>query len=142
MARAGIASLAAEAAATLLALTLALCSCGPDPATARGAAEHFLDAYFRLDLGAALEASASQAHERIEEERRLTAGQPIDAATRVPTIHYRLLRQEPGSDAAVHLVYVVRVAVPDAETSEQRWLVTVARTGERWKVVQFARIPD
>jgi hypothetical protein len=130
-----------RAAAALFALMLALGACGPDPATPRGGAERFLDAYFGLDLDAALEASASRAHELIQEERRLTAGQPIDAETRVPTIRYRLLRQEPGSDATVHLVYAVRVAAPDAETTEQRWLVMVARVGEEWKVVNFSRLP-
>ena len=40
-----------------------------------------------------------------------------------------------------HLVYRVRISVPDAETTEQRWLVTVGRTGERWMVVNFAHIP-
>jgi hypothetical protein len=131
----------ARRTAALLVLALALGACGPDPATPRGTAERFLDAYFGLDLKAALEVSANRARERIEEERRLTAGQTIDEATRVPTIRHWLLRQEPGSDAAVHLVYAVRVAVPDAETSEQRWLVTVERFGTEWKVVNFERLP-
>jgi hypothetical protein len=125
----------------LLALTLFLCSCGPDPATPRGAAERFLHAYFGLDLGTALEASAHHAHELLEEERRLTAGQRVDAETRVPTIHYRLLREEPGDGATVHLVYDVRITTPDAETSEQRWLVLVERSGDEWKVVDFDRLP-
>jgi hypothetical protein len=137
----GTVALGARAATALFALTLALGGCGPNPATPSGAAERFLDAYFGLDLDAALEASASRAHQLIQEEKRLTAGQPIDAATRVPTIRYRLLRQEPGSDTAVHLLYAVRVAAPDAETSEQRWLVTVEPFGTEWKVVNFERLP-
>jgi hypothetical protein len=131
--------LSAKAAAVVMALTLFLGACGPDPATPRGVAQRFLDAYFGLDLNTALEASASRAHELIEEERRLTAGQPIDAATRVPTIGYRLLREEPGTDATVHLVYVVRITVPGAETNEQRWLLTIARSESEWKVVNFTR---
>lgn len=128
-------------AVALLALTLVLGSCGTDPATPRGVAERFLQAYFGLDLGAASEASAHRAHELIEEERRLTVGQRIDAQTRVPTIRYWLLREEAGDGATVHLVYEVRVTIPDAETSEQRWLVTLGRVGERWKVVDFGRLP-
>jgi hypothetical protein len=36
----------------------------------------------------------------------------------------------------------VRIAVPDADTSEQRWLVTVERVGPGWKVVNFERAPS
>jgi hypothetical protein len=131
----------AKAGAVLVALALAVASCGPDPATPRGTAERFLDAYFGLDRETALATSAHRAHEMVEEERRLTAGQAVDAETRVPAIRYRLLREERPSDTTAHLVYRVRVAVPDAETTEQRWLVTVARVEGEWKVVMFERLP-
>ncbi len=133
-----------KATAAFLALTLvALGSCGsrPDPSTPGGAAARFLDAYFGLDLDAALAASVHRARERVEAERRLTAGQRVDAETRVPIIRYRLLREEPGEGTMVHLVYEVRATVPDAGTSEQRWLVTVDRIGERWIVADFDRLP-
>jgi hypothetical protein len=125
-----------------IALVLGLARCGPDPATPRGVAARFLDAYFSLDRATALATSAHRAHELLEEEGRLTAGHAVDAATRMPTIRYSLLREEQGGDATVHLVYAVRITVPDAETSEQRWLVTVGRLGEEWKVVSFERLAE
>jgi hypothetical protein len=123
-----------------IALVLGLGCCGPDPTTPRGVAERFLDAYFNLDRTTALATSAHRAHELVEEERKLTAGHAVDAATRMPIIRYSLLREEEGDDATVHLVYAVRITVPDAETSEQRWLLTVGRLGEEWKVVSFDRL--
>jgi len=127
-------------AALSIALVLGLGCCGPDPATPRGVAEHFLDAYFNLDRATALATSAHRAHELVEEEGQLTAGHAVDAATRMPTIRYWLVREERGDDATVHLVYTVRIIVPDAETSEQRWLLTVGRLGGEWKVVSFERL--
>jgi hypothetical protein len=124
-------------------LFLALAACRPDPATPRGAAERFLDAYFGLDRAGALAASASRAHELVEEEIRLTAGQPVDAETHVPAVRYRLLRQEPSGAEAVHLVYAVRIVDPETAPVEQRWLVMVGRVQEHeWRVVNFERLPE
>jgi hypothetical protein len=126
----------------LSSLVLMLAACGTDPASPRGAAERFLDAYFGLDLAGAAQASASRARALVDEERRLTAGQRVDASTRVPVIRYRLEREDVSGEA-VHLVYAIHVAGEDMDPSDQRWLLMVKRTeGSAWRVVNFQRLPD
>src|SRR4051812_5877947 len=77
-------------AALLVALTVA--GCRPDPRTARGTAESFLDAhYVRIDLPSALPFTTGLARHKVESEIELVQGQAIDATTRKPSVHYKLL---------------------------------------------------
>jgi len=73
-----------------------LVACGPDASTPQGTAERFLDAhYVRIALRDALPFTSGLARHKVEDELRLVEGQPIDAATRKPTVHYRLLETRP-----------------------------------------------
>ena len=125
------------AAAVLMLLAVA---CRPDVSTARGTADAFLRAYFGLDLQAASDASADHARELLAEERRLTAGQTVDADTHLPSITPTLVHEEPEAEGMVHLVYAVRIDA-SGDVSEQRWFVSVARADTQWKVVDFGRVP-
>ena len=123
-----------------LALRVALLAagCHADPATPRGTAELFLDAhYVHIDLPAALELTTGVARHKIEDEMRLVAGQIIDATTRKPTVHYRLLEEHPDGGQAVNYVYRGRIAVEDADTFERRWLVTVRFADGGWRVTNY-----
>jgi hypothetical protein len=131
----------AVTASGLLSLVVLGAGCGPDPSTARGAAERFLDAHFvRIDLPAAHALTAGVARHKVEEEIRLTEGQPIDAATRKPMVHYRLLEEHGAGDDGVSFLYQGSVEVEDAEGIEPRWMVTVRRDGERWQVTNWQEL--
>jgi len=80
---------------SMLAFVL-LVACRPDASTPQGTAERFLDAhYVRIDLRDALPFTSGLARHKVEDELQLVEGQPIDAATRKPTVHYRLLEEHP-----------------------------------------------
>ena len=125
---------------TLLSLVCALlvASCRSDPSTPRGTAELFLDAHFvRIDLPAALALTGGIAHQKIEEEIRLVAGQAIDETTRKPRVHYKLLEEHPDGDHAVNYVYRGTISVEDADRFERRWLVTVRHADGAWQVTNY-----
>jgi len=127
---------------TVALLALLLGACRADPATPRGTAELFLDAhYVHIDLPEALRFTTGVAHQKVEDEIRLTAGQSIDETTRKPSVHYRLLEERPDGDAAVHYVYRGRIAVDDADTFEHRWLVTVRFAEGAWRVTNYQELP-
>src|SRR6187397_1712176 len=46
----------------------------------------------------ALPFTSGLARHKVEDELQLVEGQPIDAATRKPTVHYRLLEEHPDGD--------------------------------------------
>jgi hypothetical protein len=120
---------------------LVLAACGPDPSTARGTAERFLDAhYVRIDLPATLELTAGVARHKVEEELDLVRDQPIDDSTRKPTVHYKLLEEHPDGDAAANFLYLGSIRVEDAGSFDQRWLVTVRRQDGGWKVTNFQEL--
>ncbi|HJQ82638.1 MAG TPA: hypothetical protein VKA21_01075 [Candidatus Binatia bacterium] len=125
----------------VLLCAILLAGCRPDPATPRGTAELFLDAhYVRIDLPEALPFTTGLARQKVEEEIRLVAGQPIDAGTRKPRVHYRLLEERPDGDAAVSFLYRGRIAVEDADTFERRWLVTVRHADGAWRVTNYQEL--
>jgi hypothetical protein len=122
-------------------ILLAVAACGPDPSTARGVAEKFLDAhYVRIDLAAARDVTTGVARHKLENEMRLVEGQPIDETTRKPIVHYRLLEERPDGAEAVNYLYLGSITVADADRFEQRWLVTVRRDGDGWRVSNFQEL--
>jgi hypothetical protein len=127
----------------LVPLLLALLGggCAPDPATPRGTAERFLDAhYVRIDLAGALPYTTGVARRKVEDELRLVAGQTIDETTRKPSVHYRLLEEHPDGEHAVNYLYRGTIAVEDADRFERRWLVTVRRGGDGWRVTNYQEL--
>jgi hypothetical protein len=125
----------------LLATALLAASCRSDPATPRGTAELFLDAhYVRIDLPAALPFTTGVARQKVEDEIRLVSGQPIDEATRKPSVHYRLLEEHPDGDHAVNYLYRGTIVVEDADRFERRWLVTVRAADGGWRVTNYQEL--
>ena len=116
-------------------------ACRPDPRTPRGAAESFLDAhYVRIDLPAALEFTTGLARQKVENEIGLTRGQAIDDTTRKPTVHYKLLEEHPDGAEAVRYLFQGSIVVEDADRFERRWLVTVRRDGDGWRVTNYQEL--
>src|SRR5262249_21134839 len=125
----------------LYVLAVAAAACRSDPHTARGTAELFLDAhYVRIDLPATLELTARLARPQVEEEMELVKGQVIDESTRKPTVHYTLLEEHPDGEAAVNLIYRGSITVEDADRFERRWLVTVRRQEDGWRVTNYQEL--
>ncbi len=117
---------------------LCLAGCRPDPATPRGTAERFLDAhYVHIDLPSTLPLTSGVARQKVESEMALVRGVAIDETTRKPSVHYTLLEERPDGDHAVSYVYRGRIAVADADTFEKRWLVTVRREPDGWRVTNY-----
>ncbi len=120
---------------------LLLAACRPDPTTARGTAERFLDAhYVRIDLASALEFTAGLARHKVEEEMRLAEGQMIDETTRKPSVHYRLLEEHADGDHAASYVYRGSIAVEDADRFERRWMLTVRLEDGGWRVTNYQEL--
>lgn len=116
-------------------------ACRADPATPRGAAERFLDAhYVRIDLPAALAGTTGLARRKVESEIELVRGVAIDEATRPPTVHYALLEERPDGPEAVRFVYRGRILPDGADAFERRWLVTVRREADGWRVSNYEEL--
>jgi hypothetical protein len=135
-----------RACSGILVITGVLCallgaSCRPDPRTARGTAESFLDAhYVHIDLPAALAFTSGLARHKVEDEIGLTRGQVIDESTRKPTVHYRLLEEHPEDEQTVRYLYRGSIVVEDADRFERRWLLTVRREPEGWRVTNYQEL--
>jgi hypothetical protein len=115
--------------------------CRPDPRTARGTAESFLDAhYVRIDLAAALPFTSGLARHKVEGEIGLTQGQAIDETTRKPSVHYTLLEEHADGEQAVNYLYRGSITVEDADPLERRWLVTVRREEGGWRVTNYQEL--
>jgi len=112
--------------------------CGPDPSSARGTAERFLDAhYVRIDLPASSQLASGVARQKVEDEIALTRGVEIDAATRQPRIHYRLEDQRDDGDGAMRFVYRLTIVPEGAERFHRQVLLTVRRTAAGWTVGNY-----
>jgi hypothetical protein len=121
----------------LLCVATLLDGCRRDLRTAQGVAEEFVDQhYVHINLQKATEYSAGLALQKINEEIRLTSGQVIDASTRKPKIHYRLLEKKEGEGRASFL-YEGTVRADDAPEFTRRWLITARKEGDRWRVSNF-----
>jgi hypothetical protein len=118
-------------------VTLLLGGCGKDLQTAQGVAEEFVDQhYVQIDLRKAKEFAVSVALEKINEEIRLSTGQAIDASTRKPSVHYRLVEKKEG-EGRVSFLYEGTIRVEDAPEFSRRWLVVTRKDGDRWRVSNF-----
>ncbi len=117
--------------------TLFFGGCRRDLRTARGVAEEFVDQhYVHINLQKAKEHSAGLALEKVNEEIRLTSGQAIDASTRKPKVHYRLLEKKEGERRASFL-YEGTIRAEDAPEFTRRWLIVTRKEGDRWRVSNF-----
>jgi hypothetical protein len=125
-------------AASLLLLAIALLSaCGRNLGTARGVVEEFVDQhYVRIDLQKAKEYAVGLALEKINDEIRLTSGQAIDASTRKPRVHYKLLEKKEGERRAAFL-YEGTIEAEDAPAFTRRWLVAARKEENQWRVSNF-----
>ena len=121
-----------------LCVVLLLAGCeGAGDATARGAAEAFLDRhYVEIDLPGSRDYTVGLARRKVDERIRLTSGHSIDTGTRKPRVYYRLLeRREAGGGAA--FVYELTVRPEGADEFRRRVLVRVRREGPGWRVSNY-----
>jgi hypothetical protein len=118
-------------------------ACRPDPSTARGTAERFLDAhYVAIDLAQALPFTSGLARQKVEQEMDLVRGIAIDETTRKPVVHYTLLEEHPEDAQATKFLYRGDIAVDGAEGFERRWLVTVRREADGWRVTNYQEFAE
>lgn len=111
--------------------------CRRDLGSAQGVVEEFVDQhYVHIDLEKAKEYTAGLALEKINEELQLTAGQTIDASTRKPKIHYRLLEKKVTATRASFL-YEGTIRAEDAPEFTRRWLIAARKQDDRWRVSNF-----
>jgi hypothetical protein len=123
--------------APLILFSNLLPSCGRDLGSAQGVAEEFVDQhYVQIDLPKAKEYAVSVALDKIDDEIRLTAGQAIDASTRKPKVHYRLLKKEEG-EGRVSFLYQGTIQAEDAPEFTRRWLVVARKEGGAWRISNF-----
>ncbi|OGQ77355.1 MAG: hypothetical protein A3G94_07330 [Deltaproteobacteria bacterium RIFCSPLOWO2_12_FULL_60_16] len=116
---------------------LFLGGCRRDLHTARGVAEEFVDQhYVRINLQKAQEHSVGLALQKVNEEIRLTSGQAIDASTRKPRVHYRIVEKKEAERQASFL-FEGRIEVEDAPEFTRRWLIVTRKEGDRWRVSNF-----
>ena len=111
--------------------------CGRDLNTAQGIAEEFVDQhYINIDLQKSKEYSVGLALQKINDELRLTAGQVIDASTRKPAVHYRLLEKK-SAEGRASFLFEGTIRAEDAPEFTRRWLITTRREGKSWRVSNF-----
>ena len=123
--------------ATLLALVLSASACSRDLNSAQGVADEFVDQhYVVIDLPKAKTLAVSVALSKLNEEIRLTSGQPIDASTRKPRVHYTLLEKKEGDQRATFL-YQGTIESDDNTTFTRQWLITARKEGIQWRVSNF-----
>lgn len=123
--------------AAFLALILTASACGRDLNSAQGVAEEFVDQhYVVIDLPKAKTLAVSVALSKLNEEIRLTSGQPIDASTRKPRVHYTLLEKKEGDQRATFL-YEGTIQSDDNTSFTRQWLITARREGTQWRVSNF-----
>jgi len=127
----------ARIALSLCLLAVLFGACRRDLRSAQGVVEEFVDQhYVRIDLQKAKEYSVGIALEKINEEIRLTSGQIIDAATRKPGVHYRLLEKKEGERRASFL-YEGTIRAEDAPEFKRRWLIAARKEADQWRVSNF-----
>jgi hypothetical protein len=124
-------------AAPLIFFCALLTACGKDLKTAQGVAEEFLDHhYVEINLQKAKEYSVGLALEKINDEIRLTRGQAIDASTRKPKVHYRLLEKK-EAEGRVQFLYQGTIQAEDAPEFTRRWLIAARKDAGEWRVSNF-----
>jgi hypothetical protein len=111
--------------------------CRRDLGSAQGVVEEFVDQhYVHIDLEKAKQYTAGLALEKIKEELRLTSGQTIDASTRKPKVHYRLLEKKVTA-ARASFLYEGTIRAEDVPEFTRRWLITARKQDDRWRVSNF-----
>jgi hypothetical protein len=100
---------------------------------ARGFADEH---YVSIDLEKAKQYTTGLATKKIEEEQHLVEGQTIDEGTLKPRVHYELLERRPEGDDRVSFLFKGEARVEDLLLT-RKWLVTVKREGDGWKVSNF-----
>jgi hypothetical protein len=131
-------------AATAVALVVAASvACRADPSTPRGTAERFLDAHYVLiDLPQALPYTSGLARKKVEEEMELVKGVEIDETTRKPIVHYTFLEEHPDGEGGTKFLYHGKIAVDGADGLERRWLVTVRREADGYRVTNYQEFAE
>ena len=128
-----------RATALLVAVTAAA-GCGPDPSSARGTAERFLDAhYVTIRLQDALAYTAGLARSKVEREMHLTEGQEAPLGAERPVVRYRLVEEHADGEHAANFVYLASIAA-GGDRFEWRWLVTVRRQDGGWRVTNYEEL--
>ena len=113
-------------------------ACQPDPHTAQGTAELFLDAhYVHIDLPTAKAYCAGFARNRVEEEIRLTEGLTIDATTRQPRVYYELLEETLRGESSVSFLYKADFDVDGAGRFTKNIVLTLRNQAEGWRVINY-----
>jgi hypothetical protein len=129
---------ASAIAAVAAVVLVAGAACRPDPSTARGTAERFLDAhYVAIDLNEALPYTSGLARQKVQKELELVRGVSIDDTTLKPVVHYTLLEEHPDDADAAKFLYRGDIAVEGADALVRQWLVTVRREPDGWRVTNY-----
>ncbi|MGH7966175.1 MAG: hypothetical protein ACRERD_30865 [Candidatus Binatia bacterium] len=123
----------------LMFLLLILNACSPDGQSARSIAEKFLDAhYVMINLPLAKTYSTGLALKRVEDEIRLTEGQPIDQSTRKPRVNYRLLEEKSRGEKSASFFYEATFSVDGAGQFIKKVLLTLRQGPEGWRVTNYS----
>jgi hypothetical protein len=127
------------AAGWLAAGILLLGACGGGGGgTPRAVAERFLDAhYVHIDLPASRAYTEGLAQRKVDDEIRLTSGQGIDGATRMPRVHYRLREEQIRGEDVVSYAYDTTFRVDGADPLHRTVQLTIRRSAEGWKVTNY-----
>jgi hypothetical protein len=106
--------------------------------SARGVVDNFVDAhYVAINLGDAANYCTGLALDKVRKEQALTAGQTIDAATRKPTVHYKLQTERVEPDRATYL-FLATIDVPDGGRFTRQWMISARLEDGRWKVSNYS----
>jgi len=117
--------------------------CRPDPSTPRGTAETFLDAhYVVIDLPAALPYTSGVARKKVQEELELVKGVQIDETTMKPLVRYTLLEEQADPDGGTKFLYHGKIMVDGADGLERRWLVTVRKETDGYRVTNYQEFAE
>jgi hypothetical protein len=117
--------------------------CRGDASTPRGTAERFLDAhYVEIDLPTALPYTSGVARQKVEHEIDLVKGVTIDDTTFKPIVRYALLQEHPDEDGGTKFLYRGKILVDGSEGFERRWLVTVRREAEGYRVTNYQELSE
>ncbi len=118
-------------------LTIFSGACSRDLGTAQGVVEEFVDQhYVHIDLKKAKEYTVGLALKKIDEEIRLTTGYEIDASTRKPKVHYRVIERK-ESERRASFLYEGTIRAEDAPEFTKRWLIVARKESDRWRVSNF-----
>jgi hypothetical protein len=119
----------------LCAIAIAGCVKGNSP---RGVVDNFVDAhYVAINLDDAAQYCTGLALDKVKKEQALTAGQTIDAATRKPTVHYKLQTERVERDRATYL-FLATIDVPEGGQFTRQWMISARLEGADWKVSNYS----